>query len=462
LRRSDCEGERVKVLFVTNGFPPRGRWGTEFYTWQLVGGLVDRGVDVAILHPVRDGSKPRYELEQVTEPVPSAPGTRSEVPVYLLHNAGDPRKEFRSSYSDPEVERIFEQVLEKEQPDIVHFTYLLWGLSVNLPQVAKRHGVPSVVTLTDYGLLCHRGQMYNSQLTACKGPHPADVCAKCIREPSRYDGDPLEVAMRRILVHTLAKFGGLGQIVTTKDVALREAEVRTALESVDRFLAPTEVFEKVFLEWGLPREKLAKLVYSFDDRPYAIARPAPVRPRPSSPIRFGFMGQFTPHKGLGTLLEACRIMQQRLPESVEPWRLHLFGRGTGGRHRCYAEEVLGGELGPRIVVEEPFEPEQAPEVLAKLDAVVVPSEWDENAPLTILQARAAGVPVLGSDMLGVAEVIEPPKYGVCFPVGDAAALADCMRDVVLGRIGRSPDSTMPMTLEDHTGIVRRIYRDLLA
>ncbi len=450
----------MKVLFVTNGFPPRGRWGTEFYTWQLVGGLVERGIEVTILHPVRDGSKPRYALEHVHANLPSIPGGSREVPVYLLHNAGDPTKAFRTSYIDSEVDMIFDEVLAAESPDIVHFTYLLWGLSVNLPVVAKRRGIPTVVTLTDYGLLCHRGQMFSSELKACQGPHSPAVCAKCIRTPSKYDGSPLGVFIRRLAVQTIAALGGLGKVVTEKDLALRESEVRSCLETVDRFLAPTKVFERIFGEWGIPKEKLSHLIYSFDDRPYAIARPAPIRAHPASPIRFGFMGQFTPHKGVETLLEAVRLMQARLPESVEPWCVHLFGRAAGGRNRRFGPLVLSGDLGPRIVIEEPFEPEDAPRILASLDAVVVPSEWDENAPLTILQARASGVPVIGSDMEGVAEVVQAPEFGLTFPTGDAAALADCMREVILGRLGRLPDSKMPMTLRDHTDVVSGIYDEL--
>jgi glycosyltransferase involved in cell wall biosynthesis len=451
----------LKVLFVTNGFPPRGRWGTEFYTWQLVGGLVAKGVEVSILHPLRDGSKVRYALERVRAEVPSAPGDYREVPVYLLHNAGDPKKSFRSSYADPEVEAIFDEVLDAEKPDLVHFTYLLWGLSVNLPAVAKRRGVPSVVTLTDYGLLCHRGQMYNAALQACGGPHVPEICARCIRQPSKYDGPAAVVFLRRIAGEALAALGGVGRVAVASDLEKREAEVRAALESVDKFVAPTKLFERVFTKWGMSRDKLSHLIYSFDDRPYQVARTAPARPLPSSPIRFGFMGQFTPHKGLATLVEAVQLMQERLPESVEPWRVHLFGRAAGGRHKRFASQVLAGDLGPRIVVEQPFEPEDAPQVLASLDAVVIPSEWDENAPLTILQARAAGVPVIGSDMEGVAEVIEAPRYGVCFPTGDAAALADCMRDVILGRLKRSTESAMPMALDDHIDAVQAIYNELL-
>lgn len=455
----------MKVLFVTNGFPPRGRWGTEFYTWQLVGGLVARGVEVVILHPVRDdpdeGGRPRYTLERVTAGVP-ADGTPREVPVYLLHNQGDPGKAFRASYLDPEVRRSFESILEEERPDLVHFTYLLWGLSVDLPEAAKERGIPTVVTLTDYGLICHRGQMYDWRLERCEGPHPPEVCARCVREPSRWDGAPAEVLAKRLAVRALAAVGGAGRVVVTRDLAEREERVRRALEAVDHFVVPTEVFEQVFTGWGLPREKVTRLVYAFDATPYEVARTAPARPTPSSPLRFGFMGQFTPHKGLATLVEAVRLMQERLPESVEPWVVELYGRPAGGRHRRFADEVLTGDLGPRLKVEEPFEPAEAPAVLARLDAVVVPSEWDENAPLTVLQARAAGVPVIGSDMRGIAEVVEAPTWGLTFPTGNAGALADCMREVILGNLRRLPDPALPHGLAAHLDRIQDLHARLAA
>ena len=59
----------MKILVVSNGFPPRGQWGTEYYTHQLVSGLVERGHEVAVLHPERDGSRSRYTLEETTAPI---------------------------------------------------------------------------------------------------------------------------------------------------------------------------------------------------------------------------------------------------------------------------------------------------------------------------------------------------------------------------------------------------------
>lgn len=416
-------------------------------------GLVAAGHEVAILHPVRDGVQPRYTLER--ERAWTQAGT--EVPVYLLHNAGDPKKRFRASYQDDVVGQRFDEVLDAEQPDVVHFTYLLWGLSVDLTEHAKARGIRTLVTLTDYGLLCHRGQMFDWCLKHCHGPHPAPVCARCIREPSGFDYPPEQVALRRVLVRTAAALGGLGRVVVAKDLEVRERVVRRALAAVDHFIAPTAVFERTFTAWGIPAEKITQLVYAFDTAPYEAARDVPELAAPGAPVCFGYMGQFTPHKGIETLIRAIRLMQARLPESVEPWRVHLFGRPAGGRHKHFAQRVFAGELGPRIVVEEPFEPHEAPEVLARLHAVVVPSEWDENAPLTILQARAAGVPVIGSDMAGIAEVVEAPRHGRIFPAGDSEALANVMRDVILTRTFRLPETREPIALEKHIEHVLGLY-----
>ncbi|QDU66771.1 glycosyltransferase [Engelhardtia mirabilis] len=434
----------MRILVVSNGFPPRGRWGTEFYTAQMVAGLRERGHEVAVLHPDRSGSSPRYTVEEVKG--------EGDVDVFLLHNTGDPGKAFDDSYSNRQVDRVFGEVIERWQPELVHFTYLLWGLSIGMPEVARARGLSTVLTTTDYGLLCHRGQMFDWHYRRCGGPHPAEVCARCVREFSRDDAPPVERALRRALVAGLAAMGGLGMVVTTADLEQRAARVAEALAAVDHVILPTRVLGEAFARSGVPADRMTDLVYGIDDRPYHAARTAP----PAEPVVFGYLGQFTPHKGLDVLVEAVHILQHRLPESVEPWFVRLYGSAAGGRHTRYAPRVLG-KLSPRMVTMKAFSPEQAPTVLAELHALIMPSLWDENAPLTCLQARAAGIPMLASDVRGISEVIEHGEHGLLFPPGDAAALADAMREVILGRLGRHPNPSLPVGLDEHLDVLEGIY-----
>ena len=434
----------MRVLFVTNGFPPRGRWGTEYYTGELAAGLVERGHEVAVLHPERSGARPHGDVERVE----GAGG----VPVFLIHSR--PPGGFAASYADAAVERAFAGVLDEWRPDVAHFTYLLWGLSVRLPELSKARGVPSVVTLTDYGLLCHRGQMYDATLAACGGPHPAERCARCVREPSRYDVAPAVRPVKRALAHGLAALG-LPLVVRRSDVEARERAVRSALHAAARLVAPTASMADAFARAGFDPARIERLCYAIRAEPYAAAR----RPPAGGVVRLGFLGQFAPHKGVATLLSAAeQLGGVELPD----WELVLHGGPAGGRNRRFAGEVLGGALPPRVRVLPPFEPEDAGQVLASLGAVVVPSEWDENAPLTVLQARAAGVPVVGSDVPGIAEVVEEGVHGTLFPAGDATALAARMERVVRGdpwEGGRTGKSELPVSFDEHLRRVEAIYAE---
>lgn len=434
----------MKLLVVSNGYPPRGGFGTEFYTRELVRGLVRRGHAVSVLHPERGRARPRYTLEPVHE---------DGVPVFLLHNAGDPAKRFGPSYRDAEVERVFAALLEEQRPDLVHFTYLLWGLSLRLPELARARGIPSVATLTDYGLLCHRGQMFDAHLRRCGGPHPPARCARCIRTPSAAEHGPLARLVRRSAAEGLALLGGLDRVPVRADLERREDEVRRAFGALARLIAPTHAFLEQFARAGVPRRKLVPLAYAFDEAPYRWLGSA-------SRVRFGFLGQFAPHKGLACLLQAARELEALAPRS--DWELVLYGRPDAGRNRHYAEGLLATFPTHRVRVAQPFAHDQAPEILGQLSALVVPSEWDENAPLAVLQARAIGLPVLGSDVPGIAEIVRTPTQGRLVPVGDAPALARAMHAVLTGELRGPIEPGLPLSLAAHLARLEELYATVRA
>ncbi len=74
-----------------------------------------------------------------------------------------------------------------------------------------------------------------------------------------------------------------------------------------------------------------------------------------------------------------------------------------------------------------------------------------------LEARAAGVPVIASDVPGIRAVIEPGRDGLLVPPGDPQALADAMREFVLHRFPRRVPAGLPMELEAHTDVVEALY-----
>ncbi len=428
------------MLLVCNGFPPSGQWGTEYYAHQLSHGLLERGAQVGVFYPVRTGDRERFQVKRIE---------REGLSIFEVANAGDPRKSFRDSYQCEGVERAFAQLVEKEQPDVVHFLHLLWGLSIGLPAIAKASGARTLVTPTDLGLICHRGQLFNNQSLRCDGVPDAQTCARCIREPGQWDAPMLPSELRRLAVRGLASVGGAGRLVMAKDIDERRAQVMRAARHVDHWIFPTRSMQVELLRAGVPLGSSTCLPYGIDEHLYDRARVA------TRGSRFVYMSQYMPHKGLACLLDATRQLERQLPESVEEWSVQLHGNGGRDRHRMYARSLLS-DLPRRVTDCGPFEPLRAPQVLANTDCVVVPSEWIENAPLTILQARCAGVPVIASDVPGVAEVLEDGKHGLLFKAGDPEDLARAMSRVIAGELKHVKVDPL-VRYGDHLDRIESIY-----
>jgi GT2 family glycosyltransferase len=104
-----------------------------------------------------------------------------------------------------------------------------------------------------------------------------------------------------------------------------------------------------------------------------------------------------------------------------------------------------------------------PAVFDDLDVLVVPSIWIENAPFIIREAFAAGVPVVTSDLGGMAEMVREGVDGLLFPAGDAAALGAILRRLaddrpLLDALGAR--TVRPMSIEADAAWLRGIYARL--
>lgn len=436
-----------RLLLVSNGYPPTGHWGTEFYTRELARGLRARGHAVLVFCPRRDGALPRYTLERRVD---------EGVEIVELHNAGDPRKRFEDSWRNARVAEEFARLVAGWRPDLVHFLHLLWGLSVDLPLVARAAGCATVATATDYGLLCHRGQFRDWRERDCGGPSDAAGCARCVREPGPYDGGALHLAAKRVAVRALSACGGLGVVVAPADIERRSAAVGQARLAVDRWIAPTRSMERTLLSRGWPADGLEQLVYGLDEGAFALPRSGE-----AGETCFGFIGQFAPHKGAARLFEAVRLLERDAAAAARPWRLEMWGHPLGDRYQRYIDAHAGPDLGRRVRFMGSFEPSRAAEVMARFDALLVPSQWDENAPLVVLQARAAGLPVVASDVPGVREVLaDVPATLVAKE--DAAGFAAAMLALLDGRGPRRGAPSPCTTLAAHLGAVEGVYASALA
>lgn len=127
-------------------------------------------------------------------------------------------------------------------------------------------------------------------------------------------------------------------------------------------------------------------------------------------LRLVFLGRVAPEKGIDVLLRAMEMVKI-------PVELDVYGIGSDMGNGI-------SDIGnAKVRWLEPVKPEKVVETIGKYDALVVPSVWLETGPLVVLEAFAAGVPVIGSRLGGIVEMVQDGVNGVLFQPGDPAALA---------------------------------------
>ena len=137
----------------------------------------------------------------------------------------------------------------------------------------------------------------------------------------------------------------------------------------------------------------------------------------------GFLGRYDePRKGLPVLLEAARGVVRAHPGA----QLLVAGRGDAADLR----RLLGEDLVPHVsVLGELTEPEKAA-FLRSVDVYCAPNLLGESFGIVLIEALAAGAPVVASDLDAFATVLEGGRAGVLVPRGDAAALGRALRDLL--------------------------------
>ncbi|MCO4771521.1 MAG: glycosyltransferase, partial [Deltaproteobacteria bacterium] len=179
-----------------------------------------------------------------------------------------------------------------------------------------------------------------------------------------------------------------------------------------------------------------------------VSGPISPSPLPSGPLVLGWFGVPSPTKGLDVLLEAMGHL------SPEICTLELHG----------VEEGAIPELPRHVVIKGRYAPENVGERMAGVHAVVVPSTWPENQPMVVLEAHAAGRPVIASHIGGLPELVRDEVDGWLVPAGEPAALG-----ALLMRLARNVElvhtAARAVTAPAHVAALSRahatIYSELL-
>jgi glycosyltransferase involved in cell wall biosynthesis len=140
----------------------------------------------------------------------------------------------------------------------------------------------------------------------------------------------------------------------------------------------------------------------------------PVKTRPGSGVLVA--GRLSAEKGIDVAIRAM--------SALDGAALDIAGTGPEeGALRALAEQVAPGRVRFHGLVDKA----EVQRLMLAAAVVAVPSRWYENQPMVVLEALARGTPVVGSDLGGMPELIEPGATGDLVPANDPAALAAALR-----------------------------------
>ena len=289
------------------------------------------------------------------------------------------------------------------RPDVAHAHNVYHHISPAIFGQLKDSGIPTVLTLHDLKIACPAYKMltHDGICERCKGGALWNVVQhRCVKES-------LPLSFVIMLESATQRFLG------------------SYSHGVDRFVVPSRFYLEKFVEWGWPRERFTYIPNFVDvDK---------IRPRGKPGNAFIFFGRLGPEKGLVTFVRAVALSGVKgwiVGTGPEEERLRRLVHETGAD-----VEFLGYRTGEDLF-----------DTIGKARAMVLPSEWYENAPMSVMEAYALERPVIGADIGGIPELIRPGETGMLFPSGDAEFLANRLRqfstmsdyDIIsMGKAGRA-------------------------
>jgi glycosyltransferase involved in cell wall biosynthesis len=388
-------------MMVNLGYPPNTIGGTEILVQSLSRALVSRGAAVSVVSLSTDGADHICDDNGVRAHFVAG----HPMGIALLDTGRTmPKKFLWHALGEANIWSASKlaHALAREKPDVVH-THSLLGLSTKLWGVAHARGIPVVHTLHDYQLLCPRGTMFRDD-------HPCrEQCTSCRWLTAR----------RR-----------------------RDSAIPRAVVGISAAILQTHRAGGYFpnsRHYVIPNGIAAS-------SGHAVIR----RDRSAYPWRIGFIGRLHPIKGVALLIDA--LMQ--LPPDA--YMAKIAGVGSAdyeaqlkARAKGHAIEFLGWV--------------RPADFYAQIDALVVPSLYNEPQGLVLLEAAAAGIPVIYSNRGGLAEMGEAFPQFTAFDPGKPDGLIDALRALVAAPpAGASKSYALPALFTSGAFVesYRRLYEAL--
>jgi glycosyltransferase involved in cell wall biosynthesis len=398
----------VKIIQVLNQFLPQHTAGTEVYTWALSKQLQQHGVDVKILIPLFGGSTSlNYKYDGLN--------------IYCYSERSVVDRSLVMGFRSPDGIVNFNSFLRKEKPDFVHFHELTNSNGIGIEHVksAKDIGAKVIMTFHLGGYSCKTGTLISPDMKLCEGLIDSRICGSCYLKHRGLNW----MSLPTIQLSRLTKSCGidfrklnhpLGTLLGTAIIIDKvKKDLFQLVNLCDQVVCLTNWYEEILIKNGIDASKISVirqgLPLGSSSTNSSIALQTDIKP-----LKLMFLGRISAFKGLHLLIEALMGLEQ---DAIE---LSIFGNSEVGDYESnLRKKTLGmsnihwlGKLNQSEVIN----------TMVKHDILCLCSTFSEMSPLVIQEAKAAGIPVLASNVYGNAEQIRDGIDGLLFDFNNVESL----------------------------------------
>ena len=302
-----------------------------------------------------------------------------------------------------EAQNKLEKLINKTQPTLSHSHNIYHHISPSIFSTLKKHNIPTILTLHDLKLACPAYKMLTHD----------GICERCNTG-----------TLFNAIKHKCIKDSTVLSSIAFIETAMNRL-IGSYTKNVDKFIVPSRFYLEKLVEWGFSREKFIYIPNFVDLNKY--------EPDYSVGNNFLYFGRLGHEKGLSTLIKAAAIAQ-----------VPLMLAGTGPEEKTLKE--LAKKLNANVEFLGFLSGENLHAAVRSAKCVVLPSEWYENAPISIMEAYALGKPVIGANIGGIQEMIKQNQTGLGFESGSQEALSEALTKMnetpntqikSMGRAGRA-------------------------
>ncbi len=360
----------MKILLANKFYYRRG--GADIHALDLEKLLIKHGHEVAVFamrHPENLPTRWSKYFPQEIKFSPSASMWQTLIRPFGLGG----------------VRRKFCNLLNDFHPDVVHANNIHTQLSPVIMELAKKRGIRTVWTLHDCKLLC--------PCYVCR--RNGEACELCFRHGVENRHNDLKNCIRHkcIKSSTVGSIIGYGESLYWNPIRLQNA--------TDAFVCPSQMMADKMRQGGFLSSGM-HVLHNFIDT--GICRMNHI----DKGDYYCYVGRLSEEKGLKTLVSAAN----RMP----CYKLIVVGEGP-------MEDELRSMAKGNVIFAGKQSWDGVRQIVGKARFTVIPSEWYENCPLSVIESLCLGTPVLGARIGGIPELIDEPHTGLTFESGNVNDLA---------------------------------------